>query len=666
MNRSVSRIGLFGGRAVDLARLSALLDAEVVLCPKRGDGLGAVAAHGAGARRVAEEFARRAGLPLLHLDDGFLRSVGDARDPQILSLLVDDLGSPHDASKPSRLERLLEESEALDDPALLARARRLRERIARSGLTATNEAPAGGSLHLDAPHVVIVVEGDAARIAEAVRAAKADHPGAVLVAYAPRGGVDRDIARDPRVRLVTTPKSPRTLLARAEAVYVVESRLGFDALLLGRTVHCFGAPFYAGWGLSRDRDTFTRRTRRLSLDQLVLGALVLYPRYLDPERLTPCEVERVVDFLALQRARYEENARRIFVFGVSRWKQAFLQGFLESPGRSPIFVEDAAGARKRGFSAGDVALVWGAHPPADVEALVASRGGELHRMEDGFLRSVRLGAELAAPASLVIDRRGIYFDPTRESDLEHLLEHAELTPEELERAAALRRAIVAAKVSKYNVGARRTPEIPASARGRVVLVPGQVEDDASIELGGVDVKTNLDLLREVRRARPDAFVIYKPHPDVYGGHRKGAVDHERAVSFADLVVTDLGLPECLEVADEVHTITSLVGFEALLREKRVFAYGLPFYAGWGLTVDRHRLPRRTRRRTLDELVACTLLRYPRYRSEKTGAFASPEHILEELERARLASPDAAVVRFGAFSRVLRKLANLFETLRHAR
>ncbi|NLY95667.1 MAG: hypothetical protein GXY23_16780, partial [Myxococcales bacterium] len=208
MNRSVSRIGLFGGRAVDLARLSALLDAEVVLCPKRGDGLGAVAAHGAGARRVAEEFARRAGLPLLHLDDGFLRSVGDARDPQILSLLVDDLGSPHDASKPSRLERLLEESEALDDPALLARARRLRKRIARSGLTATNEAPAGGSLHLDAPHVVVVVEGDAARIAEAVRAAKADHPGAVLVAYAPRGGVDRDIARDPRVRLVTTPKSP--------------------------------------------------------------------------------------------------------------------------------------------------------------------------------------------------------------------------------------------------------------------------------------------------------------------------------------------------------------------------------------------------------------------------------------------------------------------------
>src|SRR5690606_20682554 len=119
-------------------------------------------------------------------------------------------------------------------------------------------------------------------------------------------------------------------------------------------------------------------------------------------------------------------------------------------------------------------------------------------------------------------------------------------------------------------------------------------------------------------------------------------------------------------ADEVHTITSLVGFEALLREKRVFAYGLPVYAGWGLTVDRHRLPRRTRRRTLDELVACTLLRYPRYPSEKTWAFASPEHILEELERARLASPDAAVVRFGAFSRVLRKLANLFETLRHAR
>ena len=40
----------------------------------------------------------------------------------------------------------------------------------------------------------------------------------------------------------------------------------------------------------------------------------------------------------------------------------------------------------------------------------------------------------------------------------------------------------------------------------------------------------------------------------------------------------------LGIVDEVHTLTSLTGFEALLRGIEVHAYGGPFYAGWGLTM----------------------------------------------------------------------------------
>ena len=52
---------------------------------------------------------------------------------------------------------------------------------------------------------------------------------------------------------------------------------------------------------------------------------------------------------------------------------------------------------------------------------------------------------------------------------------------------------------------------------RRILVPGQVEDDASIRLGTRDICTNLALLRSTREQNPDAIVIYKPHPDVEAG-----------------------------------------------------------------------------------------------------------------------------------------------------
>jgi capsular polysaccharide export protein len=86
----------------------------------------------------------------------------------------------------------------------------------------------------------------------------------------------------------------------------------------------------------------------------------------------------------------------------------------------------------------------------------------------------------------------------------------------------------------------------------------------------------------------------------------------------------------LEEVDEVHTLTSLAGFEALLRGKRVVTFGQPFYSGWGLTEDHVSFPRRTRTLTLDELVAGVLLLYPVYLSRQTGRFTTPERALQEL------------------------------------
>jgi len=96
------------------------------------------------------------------------------------------------------------------------------------------------------------------------------------------------------------------------------------------------------------------------------------------------------------------------------------------------------------------------------------------------------------------------------------------------------------------------------------------------------------------------------------------------------VVTDVAMGELLSAVNEVHVLTSLAGFEALLRGKSVTCYGQPFYAGWGLTEDQSPIARRTRRVTLNELVAGALILYPTYVSRTTGRFTTAERALNEL------------------------------------
>lgn len=309
--------------------------------------------------------------------------------------------------------------------------------------------------------------------------------------------------------------------------------------------------------------------------------------------------------------------RIVYALDFSRWKQRPLR--LCFPEDEVRFVTDIESVPD-----GAVLAVWGMRAVPEA----SERGISVVRIEDGFLRSVGLGADLIRPLSWVVDWRGMYFDATQASDLDMLLAETTFPYELLERAAALRKRIVAAGLTKYNVGKaawRRPQDIP-----RVILVPGQVESDASIAYGAPGIKTNLGLLQAVRAANPDAFVLYKPHPDVAAGMRAPGKDEDEAALWCNEMVNDVPMGDLLRQVDEVHCLTSLAGFEALLRDIKVVCYGLPFYAGWGLTTDRAPLARRTRRLDLDELVAGALILYPRYFSRRRDVVISPEAALDEL------------------------------------
>ena len=195
----------------------------------------------------------------------------------------------------------------------------------------------------------------------------------------------------------------------------------------------------------------------------------------------------------------------------------------------------------------------------------------------------------------------------------------------------------------------------------MVLVPGQVEDDASIRFGCDTVQgvhTNLGLLQAARAQFPDAFIVFKPHPDVTSGNRVGRVALAVARQWADHVEVQASVVSCIEACDVVVTMTSLTGFDALLRGKQVVVHGRPFYAGWGLTQDVLPVPRRERSLTLDELVAGALLHYPLYWDPVLKGYTTCEAVLRQLlaqRKALAASGQLQRLRVGWLRRQWRKL-----------
>ncbi|MGD9970982.1 MAG: hypothetical protein AB7S65_11070 [Sulfuricurvum sp.] len=327
-----------------------------------------------------------------------------------------------------------------------------------------------------------------------------------------------------------------------------------------------------------------------------------------------------------------------FFFGFSLWKNLFIDLKPFFPNEKALFIRTWFGkdVLQKAFSAGltadDKIYIWGRKSYDSIEKYAYEHSIPLYRVEDGFIRSVGLGSDLTQPYSLVVDSRGIYFDPTQESDLEHLLQHHQFNIEELERAAAVRSIIVEKKFSKYNVYPSIDFQFPSDRL--IVLVPGQVNDDASLHYGAPEMD-NLTLLKAVRMNRPDAYIVYKPHPDVLAGNRIGTLSDEDALSYCDRIITEASIDSVLQHVDEVHTMTSLVGFEAIMRGIKVVTYGIPFYAGWGLSIDQKQCLRRTRMLSMNELVCAVYLLYPRYIHPLTKRACTVEDVLVYLESERL-------------------------------
>ena len=468
-----------------------------------------------------------------------------------------------------------------------------------------------------------------------LNAALAQHDATRVVLLVPEAGAWAALARDALargVRVAREPVDPWPLLAAACVLHVGgDDDLALLGLVAGVHVHCHGAGAYAGWDAGGPRARDARH--------LVAAALLDGLRCADPFRARPAPVEDAIDQLAAWRRQAAANRDVGCLAGMSVWKRRRMREMFHDGLRAPPVRRSAAGAVAAAAARGGAVAVWSSRVPPGLLARAAAAGVPVRRVEDGFIRSVGLGCDFLPPCSVVADGRGMYFDPSRPSDLEHLLLHAAFTPALRARGRRLIDLLVRQGVTKYNTGACGPgATLDASPGRRRILVLGQVADDASVRLGGGAVRGNLPLLAAVRAANPGAFIAYKPHPDVDAGHRPGALTQGEMRAYADQVVTGASIPALVEAVDEVHTLTSLAGFEALLRGRGVVAYGQPFYAGWGLTRDVAPVPRRGRQLQVEELVVGALILYPRYHDPLTGLPCPPEVLVERLAEPGLWRP----------------------------
>lgn len=648
--------------------------------------------------RRASKSARRHGVAAISIEDGFLRSLDSGIASKYgLSVVVDDLGIYFDLSATSRLEQLILATTGQWSSELTTTAQALINKLCDYELSKYNSTLGCPCLNTLAQtnnqsHVLLIdqVFGDASvkgagasaqHFKKMLKCACQQHPEAIIWVKAhPAGhqGYLTALKLPPQVRVLTDAVNPIALLKQVDHVYTVSSHMGFEALMLGKPVHCFGVNWYSGWGLTNDKEAPKRLLKKvikrrsagyqhasgqrnksayqilttsLTIEQLFYAAYLGYSRYVDPATKQACDLATAINWLISNRHWQAQLASPLTIYEFSRWKLPFVKAFVDFP-KTQLFIKPKP--RLKNLLHPDhfrmdlqhPALVWGLAKRQQLQEKLQSKGmiePSIYCMEDGFIRSNGLGATLLAPLSVVIDKQGIYYDATQPSDLEQLLVHCEaLTPEQQARVQSLWQQLLEQRVSKYNVGQANTPNSFNKAQissHRRLLIVGQVEDDLSVQYCGSSITTNSALIARVRQDHPDAYLIYKPHPDVEAGLRSGKVA-ESILALVDSVAYEMAMPDCLDAVDEVHTISSLTGFEALLRGLKVSCYGLPFYAGWGLTTDIDAasapkctyLQRRQRSSalTLEQLIYCTLIAYPLYRLPHGFGLAQPEQVIDYL------------------------------------
>jgi capsular polysaccharide export protein len=618
---------------------------------------------------LVEKFCDFRKVPYIALEDGFIKSVGlNEKKWPSFSMIIDHSGIYYNTTRISELENIINKTDF--NKELLDRAKAAIEKVKDNKITKYNcevdlkdskfKMPYGKNILLIDQTVndysIKVSSKGQIDFDKMFKEAKKRFPEHnILIKTHPeviRGkkkGYLKKYFKKIGVYPISENINNYSVFEHVDAVFTVSSLSGMEALIAGKKVYCFGRPFYSGHGLTTDFRKFRRKRKKLKIEELFAASYILYPRYYNPITNKICKFEEALEEIIYLKKKYYQRRKTYHCWGFSIWKQDSIKKILQTPHNEVYFYRNLKEAIKYARYNNESLAIWATKEKGKNREIIAKSNIKPIRVEDGFIRSLGLGSDFTPASSLVLDDIGIYYDPRKESKLENLINNIKLNKKQKERAKELAKSIIENRITKYNKFQNEV-KISIPKDRKVILVIGQVEDDASIRTQKEGIKSNLRLLQKVKKDNPKAFIIYKAHPDVVSGNRAGHIAKRDAIKYANLIVENGTISELIKKCNEIHTISSLVGFEALLQNKIVHCYGMPFYAGWGLTKDLVECGRRRKTVTIEELIYATIFEYPIYHNFRTGLPCEPEKLIENIVKYK-----SSVEKFESGSHKLRIL-----------
>ncbi len=239
--------------------------------------------------------------------------------------------------------------------------------------------------------------------------------------------------------------------------------------------------------------------------------------------------------------------------------------------------------------------------------------GNLTLLEDGFIRSLDLGIKGSPSFSIVEDDIGIYYDATTPSRLENILQTYDFDRDItlISKASDAIELIKKYHISKYNHAKDIDKNFFLSDEKRVLII-AQTAGDSSLEYGRGYQFTTDEMIKKAIEENPDCKIYLKIHPDVLSGKKSSDINTKNISSNIHIISEDVNPISLLKHFSKVYTKTSGMGFEALLVGCKCVCFGMPFYAGWGITDDRILCDRRTRKLSVEEVFAGAYILYTRY------------------------------------------------------
>ena len=295
----------------------------------------------------------------------------------------------------------------------------------------------------------------------------------------------------------------------------------------------------------------------------------------------------------------------------------------------------------------NMAFIWGVR--FDSEKIIFLKKVVKHHLplvilEDGFIRSIEIGdiKHKSPGLSCIMDHAGIYYDDTLGSAIHQLLDSSwKITKQEEEVGRKAISFILSKELSKYNFMKPISKNFNLEDRYRsVCLVLDQRKGDQSVAGARANALSFARMLKDTIRENPQDLILIKIHPDALLADHQGYFTHlcsKPKTSNVQILSENINAISLLKAVDKVYTVSSQMGFEALMCRKKVYCYGWPFYSDRGLTVDRGKKRKKiSKKRTLEEVFYASYIKYTRYFNPDTyrscDIFETMEYLVRERDK----------------------------------